>query len=150
MKVLLIASAGGHIYEMFRLKGFWQNKDRFWVSFKTSDAEYLLRDEKTVFWAAHPTVRSVKNLVKNIGIAHRVLTTMRPDVIVTTGSGVAVPFIWIAHFLGIRTVFIESITRINELSLTARMIYPVVDRLLVQWEELTRKYPKAQYHGRII
>jgi beta-1,4-N-acetylglucosaminyltransferase len=150
MKVALIASSGGHIYEMFCLKGFWETKERFWVTFKTSDAEYLLRDEKTVFWAAHPTVRNIKNLIKNLFLSWRVLRTMRPDVILTTGAGVAAPFLWIGRLLGIRTVFVESITRITELSLTAKLVYPVVDRLLVQWEELAEKYSKAQYHGRII
>ena len=99
-------------------------------------------------------MRSVKNLFKNLLLSWRVLRTMRPDVIITTGSGVAVPFLWIARLLGIRTVFIESITRITELSLTARLIYPVVDQLLVQWEELAEKlsakYPKVQFQGRII
>lgn len=34
-RLLLIASSGGHIYEMFCLREFWQDKDRFWVSFAT-------------------------------------------------------------------------------------------------------------------
>jgi beta-1,4-N-acetylglucosaminyltransferase len=150
MKLALIASSGGHIYELFCLKKFWENKDRFWVSFKTTDAEYLLKDEKDVYWAAHPTVRSIKNLNKNLFLAWRLLREMRPDMILTTGSGVAVPFLWIGRLLGIRTIFIESITRITELSLTGRLVYPFVDRFVVQWEELARKYPKAEYHGRII
>ena len=70
--------------------------------------------------------------------------------IVTTGSGVAAPFIWWAKMLGIKTVFVESITRITEISLTGRMVYPFVDTFLVQWEELLEKYPKAQFHGRIV
>jgi UDP-N-acetylglucosamine:LPS N-acetylglucosamine transferase len=150
VKLALIASSGGHIYELFCLKKFWENKDHFWVSFKTTDAEYLLKDEKTVYWAAHPTVRNIKNLNKNLLLAWRLLRTMRPDMILTTGSGVAVPFLWIGRMLGIRTIFIESITRITEISLTGRLVYPFVDRFLVQWEELTKKYPKAEYHGRII
>ncbi len=150
MKLALIASSGGHIYELFCLKKFWENKDRFWVSFKTTDAEYLLQNEKIVYWAAHPTVRNLKNLNKNLLLAWRLLRTLRPDLILTTGSGVAVPFLWIGRMLGIRTIFIESITRITEISLTGRLVYPFVDRFLVQWEELATKYPKAEYHGRIL
>ena len=150
MRLLLIASSGGHIFEMFCLRGFWQDKDRFWVSFDTSDAKFLLKDEKEVYWAAHPTVRNIPNLLRNAVMAARLLRKNRPDLILTTGSGVAAPFLWMARVLGIPTIFVESITRITEISLTARMISPVVTKLLVQWPELLAKHPRAEYHGRIV
>lgn len=150
MKLAVIASSGGHIFEMFCLKEFWINKDHFWVSFPTQDAKYLLKDETNVYWAAYPTVRNIPNLLRNLVLAPRILLKERPDMIVTTGSGVAAPFIWWAKLLGIHTVFIESVTRITELSLTGRMVYPFVDTFVVQWEELLEKYPKVTYHGRIV
>jgi beta-1,4-N-acetylglucosaminyltransferase len=150
MRILLIASSGGHIYEMLCLRVFWESKDRYWVSFPTADAEYLLKDEAEVHWAAHPTVRNLPNLLRNIVLASRLLVTERPDMILTTGSGVAAPFIWLAGVLRIPTVFVESITRINELSLTARMVRPFVTKMLVQWPELEPKYRGVEYHGRIV
>ena len=150
MKLAVIASSGGHIFEMFCMREFWQDKDRFWVSFQTSDAEFLLRDEKKIYWAAHPTVRNIPNLFRNAALSWRVLRKERPDMIVTTGSGVAVPFIWLARAMGIPCVFVESITRITELSLTTRLIYPFATRLFVQWEELAEQYRKAEFHGRIV
>ena len=135
---------------MFCLREFWQNKDRAWVSFDTADAKYLLQNEKEVYWAAHPTVRNIPNLLRNIVMAARLLRKVRPDMILTTGSGVAAPFLWMAKTMGIPTVFVESITRITEISLTARMISPVATKLLVQWPELLAKHPRAEYHGRIV
>lgn len=149
-RLLLIASSGGHIYEMYCLREFWQDKDRFWVSFGTSDARYLLRDEEEVHWAAHPTVRNVPNLLRNLVLALRLLTRERPAMILTTGSGVAAPFLWLAWLLRIPAVFVESITRITEISLTARMVKPFAARFLVQWPELADKIPGAHYHGRIV
>ena len=52
MRLLLIASSGGHIYEMFCLRDFWHDKDRYWVSFPTADAKYLLKDETEVYWGS--------------------------------------------------------------------------------------------------
>jgi beta-1,4-N-acetylglucosaminyltransferase len=150
MKIALVASSGGHLYELFCVRDFWKSRDRFWVSFPTADAKYLLRDEGVVYWAAFPTVRNVPNMLRNIALAWRVLRSERPDLILTTGAGVAAPFIWIGKLLGIRSVYIDSVTRISEISLTARLVYPFVDRLLVQWEELTKLYPKAEYRGRIL
>lgn len=70
--------------------------------------------------------------------------------ILTTGSGVAAPFIWLAWLLRIPAVFVESVTRITELSLTARMVKPFASHLLVQWPELAERIPAAEYHGRIV
>jgi UDP-N-acetylglucosamine:LPS N-acetylglucosamine transferase len=150
MRLLLIASSGGHIFEMFCLREFWKDKDRFWVSFPTADAQYLLKDEPEVYWAAHPTVRNVPNLLRNLRLAARLLRQHRPDLILTTGSGVATPFMWLARPLGIPTVFVESITRIDEISLTARMVKPFVTKMLVQWPELLAKYRGVEHHGRIV
>lgn len=147
---MLIASSGGHIYEMFCLRRFWEDKDRFWVSFPTADAKYLLQDEKEVYWAAHPTVRHVPNLLRNLRLAHKLLRLHKPQMILTTGSGVAAPFIWLARLYGIPTVFVESITRIADLSLTARISKPFATKLLVQWPELAAKHRGAEYHGRIV
>ena len=150
MRILLIASSGGHIYEMLCLRAFWESKERYWVSFATPDAQYLLKDEAEVHWAAHPTVRNVPNLLRNLVLASRLLVKERPDMILTTGSGVAAPFLWWARLLGIPTVFVESITRITEISLTARMVRPFVTKMLVQWPELESRYPGVEYRGRIV
>ena len=149
-RLLLIASSGGHIYEMLCLREFWQDKERYWVSFGTADARCLLRDEKDVYWAAHPTVRSIPNLLRNLLLALRLLILHRPTMILTTGSGVAAPFLWLAWPLRIPTVFVESITRITKLSLTARMVRPFTSQFLVQWPALADQVPGAQYHGRIV
>lgn len=149
-RLLLIASSGGHIYEMVCLREFWADKNRYWVSFGTADARYLLRDEEEVYWAAHPTVRNVPNLLRNLVLALRLLIRHRPTMILTTGSGVAAPFIWLAWPLRIPTVFVESITRITQLSLTARMVRPFASHFLVQWPELVDQIPGTEYHGRIV
>lgn len=149
-RLLLIASSGGHIYEMLCLRDFWQDKDRYWVTFGTTDSRYLLRDEEDVQWAAHPTVRNIPNLMRNLGLAFLLLIRERPAMILTTGSGVAAPFLWLAWFLRIPTVFVESITRITEISLTARMVRPFASHFLVQWPELVDQIRRAEYHGRIV
>jgi beta-1,4-N-acetylglucosaminyltransferase len=150
VRLLLVCSSGGHLFEMFCLREFWKDKERAWVSFPTSDARQLLAEEAEVHWAAYPTVRNVPNLLRNLRLAWRLLRDRRPDLVLTTGSGVAVPFFWIARMRGIPAVFVESITRINELSLTARLARPFATRMLVQWPGLVEKYPGVEHHGRIV
>jgi beta-1,4-N-acetylglucosaminyltransferase len=149
LKLALIASSGGHLYQLYSLREFWGDREHFWISFPTEDAKYLLSSEK-VFWAYYPTNRNLKNLVKNLFLALNTLRRERPYALMSTGAGVAVPFIIMGWVLGIKTLYLESITRNEELSLSARLVYPFVDTLLVQWPDLTKKYKKAEYRGRII
>jgi UDP-N-acetylglucosamine:LPS N-acetylglucosamine transferase len=148
-KICLVCSSGGHLFQLYSLKDFWSGKDRFWVSFPTSDAKYLLSNEKK-YWAHYPTNRNVKNLVKNLFLAVKILKKERPDLIISTGAGVAVPFIFLGRIFRMKTIFLESITRNEELSLSARLVYPYVNKLLVQWPELEHKYKKVEFHGQVL
>lgn len=150
MRLMLVASSGGHLFELLCLRDFWEDKTRCWVTFPTPDARYLLSGEKELHWAAYPTVRNVPNLLRNLVLAFRLLRRCRPDMILTTGAGVAVPFVWLGWIFGIPTVFVESITRITEMSLSARLVKPFASRLAVQWPELADRYPGVEYHGSIL
>jgi UDP-N-acetylglucosamine:LPS N-acetylglucosamine transferase len=65
-------------------------------------------------------------------------------VIISTGAGVAVPFLILGRLFGCKTVFIESITRINTLSLSAKLVLPFLSVLYVQWPQLQTRYPQAE------
>ncbi|MEZ5978688.1 MAG: PssD/Cps14F family polysaccharide biosynthesis glycosyltransferase [Planctomycetota bacterium] len=148
-KVALVCSSGGHLYEMLQLRSFWSRCDALWVTFPTSDAKSLLAEEH-VTWAAYPTNRNLPNLLRNALRAVSFLWRERPDAVVSTGAGVAVPFIVVAKFLGIRTVYVESIARIEELSLSGRIVKPFVDEFLVQWPELVRASKRAVFRGQVL
>ena len=149
MKVCLVCSSGGHLLELYRLSSAWTGMDRFWVSFQGVDTDCLLQGERVIH-AHHPTNRNVWNLLRNMVVAWRVLRRERPDIIVSTGAGVAIPFFYLGRLMGIRTVFIESLTRIHKVSLTGRLVYPVASRFLVQWPQLAEKLTRADFGGRVL
>ena len=88
----------------------------------------------------HPTTRNIGNLLRNLVLALRVLRRERPDVIVSTGAGVAVPFFWVGRLLGCRTVYLEVYDRIDSATMTGRLCRPVTELFLVQWPEQERLY----------
>lgn len=143
MKLLLVCSSGGHFKALFQLQPFWALHHRCWVSFDTPSTRDSLVDER-VFWAYSPTNRNAKNLLRNCILSWKVLRCYRPDVILSTGAGVAVPFLILGKFLGRRTVFVESVTRIKSLSLTARLVLPFLDVLYVHWPQLQVRYPHSE------
>ncbi len=148
-KIALICSSGGHLFELWRLKECIEQHPHFWVTFLSEDAQVLLKDEQ-VYWAFSPTNRSIKNFVKNLFLAGRILRQEKPTHIITTGAGVAVPFIYVAKFLGVRTIYLESLARIENLSLSGKLVYFFADHFLVQWEQLAHKYRRAVYGGRVV
>lgn len=147
-RVLLVCSSGGHLAQLMRLRPWWEHHDRSWACFPLADARSLLADER-VDWVHHPTTRNVWNLIRNLGLAVRVLRRERPDVVVSTGAGAAVPFLWIGRLLGCRTVFLEVYDRIDSPTLSGRLCAPVTDLFLVQWPEQQRFYRRSVVAGTV-
>ncbi len=87
--------------------------------------------------------------MRNMVFAWRLLGRIRPKVIITTGSAVGVPFAWVGRARGARIVYVESATRIDTPSLSCRLVYPVADRVYVQWPELRRALPRSIYAGSV-
>lgn len=146
MKALFVASSGGHLAQLTSLEPWWSQIERHWVTFRTDDATSALTDEP-VDWAYHPTTRNLPNAVRNAGLAAGLLRRARPDVIVSTGAGVAFPFFLAARALRIRTCYIEVIDRVDSRTLTGRLCYPLSDVFFVQWEEQLALYPEAELLG---
>lgn len=148
MKLCLVGSSGGHLTHLYMLKPFWDGKQRFWVTFDKEDARSMLAGE-TVYHCHYPTNRNVKNLIKNTWLAWKVLRLERPDLIVSSGAAVAVPFFYLGKLMGAKLIYIEVFDRIDKPTLTGKLVYPITDRFIVQWEEQKQVYPKAMNLGSI-
>lgn len=149
MKLLLVCSSGGHLLLLHQLRPWWERHDRSWVTFDKTDARSLLDGER-LDWAHHPTQRNIPNLFRNLLLAWRVLRRERPDVLVSTGAGVAFPFFVLAKPLGIKTVYVEAYERMDRASLTGRLCYPICDLMVLQWEEQRRFYPRGELVGALL
>ena len=148
MKVLLVCSSGGHLSQLMCLQSWWQEQETCWVTFQTEDAVSKLEGEDVV-WAHHPTTRNVPNLIRNTRLAWQVMSRFHPDVVITTGAGVAVPFFWLRKFFGAQSVYLEVFDRIDSRTLTGRLCAPVTDLFLVQWPEQQQLYPESVLLGKV-
>lgn len=142
MKVGLVGSSGGHLTHLYMLKPFWQDKERFWVTFSKEDAVTLLENEK-VYPCYFPTNRNIKNLLRNLMIAWKVLRKEKPNLLISSGAGVAVPFFYLARLMGMKLIYIEVYDRIDKPTMTGKLVYPIVDKFIVQWADQLKVYPKA-------
>ena len=148
-RVCLVGSSGGHLTHLLALEPWWRERQRSWVTFRKPDAVSRLRGER-VYWCYQPTNRNATNLIRNTLLAFRVLRRERPQLVVSSGAGVAVAFAYVAWLLRIKFVFIEVVDRVSSATLTGRLVRPVADLIIVQWPEQQRLYPGSKVVGRLL
>ena len=76
----------------------------------------------------------------------------RPRGMLSLGTPNAVPLFLVGRLFGVRCVFVESLTRVRDLSRTGKLLYHLrlVDRLYVQWPALVERYPRAVFAGAVV
>jgi beta-1,4-N-acetylglucosaminyltransferase len=147
-RILLVATPGGHLMQLVSLEPAWRGLRRSWVTLPAADSLHLLADEEVVM-AHGPTYRNIPNLFRNLRLAWRTIRERDPDVILSTGAALAVPFFIAGRLLGKRLVYVESLTRVEDLALSGRIVYPFADAFFVQWRQAARRR-RARYCGSVL
>ena len=167
IKTLVVLGSGGHTAEMLRLItafDFGRYGPLTLVTAATdttsrAKAERELPREAlaTARWVQIPRARevgqsfgsSVPSTLHALWACVQLLWTAAPDLVLVNGPGTCVPVAVLARLSGSRVIFVESWCRVESLSLTGRIMYWVAHRFVVHWPELARRYPRAEYLGRI-
>ena len=147
-RILLVACPGGHLQQMLALRAAWEDLDTHWVTLAAADTNYLLKSEDVVF-AHGPTPRNIPNFIRNLRLAWTTVRRYRPDVMLSTGAALAVPFFVIGRLHGVRLIYVESFTRVERPALTGRIVYPLVDAFFIQWPTSSRR-KRAIYAGSVV
>ncbi|MEA5026613.1 MAG: PssD/Cps14F family polysaccharide biosynthesis glycosyltransferase [Erysipelotrichaceae bacterium] len=152
MKVLFIASTGGHLSELMQLKPLFNEYDFHLVTEKTKanlalKDQYRDRIDYLVFGTKDHLFSYIFKFLYNCFRSLYLFIRIKPRVIVTTGTHTAVPMCYIGKLCGSKIVYIETFANIESPTMTGKMIYPIADLFIVQWESMLRFYPKALYKG---
>lgn len=147
-RILLVACPGGHLLQLLALQPAWGDLEYRWVSLPTADATHLLADEDAIFGHG-PTIRSIPNFLRNLRLAWSTVRDFRPDVILSTGAALAVPFFIVGWLRGIRLVYVESFTRVRRPGVSGQLVYPLADAFFVQWPT-ARWRKRATYAGSVV
>jgi len=126
----------------------------------------LSKDEKIFSVKIIPRSREVgQSFITSVGTtlyaaiyAFIFVFDFRPDLVLINGPGTALPVVVAARaarMAGLadsKVVYVESIARVTQLSLTGKILYKLrlSDEFFVQWEELLEAYPRAKYAGRLM
>ncbi len=149
MKIGIVCSHGGHLTETLQILDGFSGHDIFFATYHSARADEVRTLAPAYFTTNIGT--SVWRMALAFPWALRILLREKPDVIVSLGAEIALPFFYIGWLLRIKTMFIESWCRVENLSLTGRLVYPIADEFYVQWPQLLQHCgPKAQYKGAVI
>jgi len=80
------------------------------------------------------------------------------DILLCNGPGTCVPVCFFAYIYNLilfrqcQIIFIESMCRVESLSTTGKLLYffGIADEVFVQWPQLTKKYARSIYLGRLV
>ncbi|MFD2624928.1 PssD/Cps14F family polysaccharide biosynthesis glycosyltransferase [Salibacterium salarium] len=151
-KVLFISSVGGHLTQLMQLKPLFEKYDYYLVTEKTIVTKDMAKEHPMSFLVYgarnYPLSYLFKfsyNVLKSLGI----FLKKRPDVVVTTGVHTSVPMCYIAKLFRKKVVFIESFAKTSSPTLSGKLVYPIADLFVVQWETMLEHYPKAVHGGSI-
>ena len=114
MKICLVCSHGGHLTETLQLLEAFEGHDFFFVTYRSSRDEALMEIARAYF--IQNIGSSIWRMLKAIPWALGILLKEKPDVILSLGAEVAIPFFYLGKLLRARTIFIESWTRLRSLS----------------------------------
>ncbi len=150
-KVMFISSTGGHLSELLELNDLFKLYDSIIVTEKTKSNLYLKDKYKKVYYLVYGTkshlftylFKFTFNVFKSLYL----FLKERPDVVVTTGAHTAVSMCYIAKLFRKKVIFIETLANRNTKTLSGKLVYPIADYFLVQWESMLELYPKAIYMG---
>lgn len=150
-KVCFVASSGGHLEEISRLRKIEQMYESFLV---TEKSEFEVKDfcANKCYHVPQINRKEIFFLPKFIYLffrAARILSIEKPDVIISTGALAAYPFCILGKRSKAKIVYIESFARVHKASLTGRLLYKHADLFIVQWEDMLKLYPKAVLGGGI-
>ena len=150
--VLFVASTGGHLNELMQLKKMFNNYDFNLITEKTKSNMYLKDMYKNrVYYLTygtkdHPLTYPFK-LLYNCFKSLYLYLKIHPDYIVTTGVHTAGPICCLGKFFGTRIIYIETFANMTSKTITGKLLYPIADKFIVQWESMKDIYPKATYGG---
>lgn len=146
IKICYTASEGGHTHELMQLEGLIKNYPGILIT-ESKRVKDVFEAVYTVPQMNRESLGSIIRFLKSFAAIRRILREEKPTHIISCGAMCTVPVCLIGKFLKIKVIYVESYTRIKDLSLTGKILYPFADLFVVQWKQLADRYPKAVYGG---
>ena len=146
--VFLIASGGGHSTEHLLFKPEFAHPQVQDVIISNVEDDSI-KGEYVKVPTFNISLEGMKRAVILFIKAFILTLKYRPKLIISTGSEVAIPFIYYGKFLFRSKVIYSS--QVKNPSITGRVVYPLTDKFYVQWPSMLKCYgSKAEFYGGLL
>ena len=125
-RICLVASAGGHLSQLLRLKDSWNGFDCICIT--TSDTvREKLQEYGKVYVVGECNREHPMRVITVLFQCVRVILRERPDVVLSTGAAAGCIVCFLGKLIGAKVVWIDSVTNVKRISLSGRMVRYVAD-----------------------
>jgi UDP-N-acetylglucosamine:LPS N-acetylglucosamine transferase len=149
VKVLAVASAGGHWQQLLRIQPAFDTSLTKTVYITTQKG----REQDVSMSQCHiVTDANQWNLLKVFILTLQLIFIFiieRPKAVITTGAAPGLLALIIGKLLRAKTIWVDSIANVDEMSLGGRKARKWADLWLTQWEHLSRE-DGPHYYGAVI
>ena len=135
--------------ELLRLNESWQGYDTFCVTTSNVVREKLHKYGK-IFIVGECNRKHMLRIILVVMRCINIILRERPDVVISSGAAVGCIMCFLGKFFGVEIVWLDSITNVERISLSGRMVRYIADLFLVQWPELAEHYINVEYAGEVI
>jgi UDP-N-acetylglucosamine:LPS N-acetylglucosamine transferase len=149
LRIALVASSGGHLSQLLKLGDAWQGRDVFYVV-TTDVVKQKLGEGKRVYVAGECNREHPLRVMKSLWRCLDAIRRERPAVVLSTGAAIGCLCCFIGRLFGAKVIWVDSITNVEHMSLSGRMVRHIANLCIVQWPDLVQTYPGAEYRGNII
>lgn len=148
MKICIICSGGGHLSQATTISATIQGHEKYFVTCPLPHLQAGI-DKLPTYFIVDPHI-SLLLYLKNFLQSMSLIIRLKPNVIISTGSGIAIATCVLGKIIGAKIIFVESGSRVTTPSRTGKVLYRFADLFIIQWESLRPHYPDAIYGGLLI
>jgi len=149
LRICLVASAGGHLTQLLKLAVSWSGHDCFYVVTSPLVRKELERNGRVYVVGECNRLHPFRVLMVFFRCI-RILLRERPHVVISTGAAAGCIECFLSKLIGAKVIWVDSITNVEKLSLSGRMVRHIADMFFVQWPSLTKNYSNTEYAGSVI
>lgn len=148
-KVCYAASSGGHLEEISMLKELVKEGDFVLTEKSPYENVDWCGEVRHVRQINRKEITFIPKFVWLLIVSLVILLRESPEIIVSTGALATFPICFWGKLFGKKVVYIESFARVDNPSMTGKLMYRIADLFIVQWEEMMAVYPGAVLGGAI-
>ncbi len=143
-KLLAVASQGGHLIQLMRLKPVF---DRYDVSYVSNQHREGM--DNNFIHIIDANRNSKFKLIQLLIQMFYIMICNRPDVVISSGAAPGYFALFFGKLLGAKTIWLDSIANAEELSMSGQHAGKFADLWLTQWPEVAHENG-PQFAGRVL